>query len=80
MNSIQDALITAGLATDKQRRKQRPFQSKKVGKCRRCGEPLYTLQNSNIAVCQNPSCVTNKPRKDQNGNETGASSFIVFDR
>lgn len=81
MKSIQDALIAVGLATEKQRPKKRQFKPNKVGKCRRCGQPLITIENANVAVCQNPTCPTNKPQYDKHGNPVSdATSFIVFSK
>lgn len=63
MKSLQDALVQANIAKPL---KTRPKEAKVIGKCRKCGAPMMTVPNTNIAVCTGDKC-------------KGKNNFIIFD-
>ena len=47
MNSLQQALISAGLAQMPKERKNKPREYK----CRKCGEPMIKVEGTNTMAC-----------------------------
>ena len=52
MNSLQKALVNAGLAEEP---KERPHRGKKF-KCRRCQSPMIKIPETNVMACSNEKC------------------------
>lgn len=47
MNSLQKALVKAGLTKEPEERKRKPREYK----CRKCGAPMVVVEGTNIMSC-----------------------------
>lgn len=47
MNSLQKALVNAGLTKEPEERKRKPREYK----CRKCGAPMVVVEGTNIMAC-----------------------------
>ena len=49
MNSLQKALVDAGLTEKPKERKRKPREYK----CRKCGQPMIQIEGTNTMACSN---------------------------